>query len=830
MNEQLAFTSWERSPVYDLVRDDRLEGGRLVGQLQLTLRDQRGPDVATGGMPFHVASARDVGSLAARAVLRTAPAALARDAETTKLVHVEFGEADFPWRYTPRRAVGSILPPWLVLLVGSREELSIDADLVKIAEPGVLRDHPLAQSHLWAHVQDDTVTRLSRIVSPRRLAPQTEYLAVLVPAFDDDGAPSWDLAVGHQPAALRALYSWRFWTADAGDFETLAFAIMPRSVPGLGRAPLAYRRGVLDAALEVQGAITSLSARPEGPVEASARQDLQSFVADVDALAATEPLGRAILGMPAYGRPWVAEPAAALWSATLNGDPRDRGVAGLGSWMGREAQQELVDASVTQLGAIDMAGHLVGELAFGLEMSRSLWARRLPQEPARQVHLLSPIMRRLAATNGTALAAITGPASPLEPALFSSAARRILRRGSAQTRHTLAGFVGRRELVDAANTCPVNLETPPSGLPNGDELARALALPALDDLRRLGARRDPEPGDLRIDVSDLLGVIAALPRSGRSECVAPDLARVASIVTAALDPHGQTPPAVRRVRSRISGLDLSTLAPPEVLVSLDFPSWTLLRDRSKEWLLPGIGRLPKDSVVAMQTNPRFIDAYLVGLNTQLLSELHWRGLAVDPRSTPLKMFWGHVDFESQKREADIQAFTDWDPESELGALDHQVRHPGDLTGKRDLVIVFRTDLFRRYPHTMVYLVKPLPDVDTALRSTPNFAFTPATRGARVHLGPIFQGAIERDVVFFAFDVDPDTLDQYWLVLDEPPSELRFRGVHDDGSAKSGTTPNLGGVPPASPALHAAAFAERLIDHPTRVAVDGAYLEGLGLRL
>lgn len=830
MNEQLAFTSWQRSAIYDLVPDGRLEAGRLVGKLELTLHDTRGPDVATGSVPFHIASARDVASLAARAIKRTAPAALAHDVETTKLVHVDFNEPDFPWRYTPRKAAGDVLAPWLVLLVGTSAELSIVGAQVKVGEPGVLRDHPLDQSHRWAHLQDDGTTRLSRIVSPRRLAPQTEYLAVLVPAYDDAGAPAWDLPAGRQPAALAMLHAWRFWTGEAGDFETLAFAILPRSVPGLGRAPLAYRRSALDAALEVQGAITGLGARLDGPAEAAARADVQAFKAAVDALAATEPLGREVVGMPTYGRPWIGEAADAAWSRALNADPRDRGVAGLGLWMGRDAQQELVDACVTQLGAIGLATHLVGQLAFGIALAGSLWSRRLPAEPVRQLHLLAPLMRRLAATNGTAMDAMTGPASPLVSALFSTAARRMLRRGSAQTRHTVAGFIGRRELIDAANVCPIDDGRAPVGLPDGDALARALDLPRIRDRQAMGQRRDPPHGTIRVDPSDLLNAIDAWPLAERRRCVAPDLARIAAVVTAAVDPRGANAPSVRRVRSRIGGLDLGTLVPPRVPVGLDFATWSLLRDRAKEWLLPGIGRLPKDSVVAMQTNPRFIDGYLVGLNTQLLGELHWRGLAVDPRSTPLKMFWGHVDFESGRREAEIRAIVDWGATTELGALQHQVLHPGDSGGKRDLVIVFRTDLFRRYPHTVVYLAKPVPDADTALKATPDFAFTAATRGNRVHLGPIFQGAIERDVVFFAFDVDPDTLDKYWLVLDEPPSELRFRGVASNGTPHAGTTPVANGVPAAAADPHAAAFAQRLIDRPTRVAIDGAHLESLGLRL
>lgn len=899
--QRLRFTSWRRSPIYDLVPNELLTDGRLVGALPLTLRDAYSPDVATETVPFHIVAPRDIAGLVPRSIIRTAPAALAHDVEMTKFVHVDFADPDFPWRYTPRKANGEQLFPWLAILVGSATELELVGATVKILKPTVFTGYDLTRSFLWAHVQDDGHRPMSRLISPSVLRPETEYLAALVPAFDDGGQFAWDLAGGRIPAALPLFHAWRFWTAEEGDFETLALKIMPVQVPGLGRAPLAYRRGPVAVDLEVRGAITSLGGDPDGADEATARSDLQNYKQAVDALAAEDPLGRAVIGMPSYGRPWIDDLDGTVWASSLNRDPRYRGTAGLGLWMGIEGQQELVDAAVQQLGALRLAGHLVASLAFGLLAAQSLWNRRLPAEPSRQVHLFSPLMRRMRAKNGNALDAITGPTSPLEGSIFSSAARRLLRRGAAWTRHTQNGFVGRGEMVDLANRCPPSPEKSLPGLPHVDDLGRALGLPPLEDRaaldlrpigpnvkaaierligttinfadpRFLGALREltdaigsdhgpcerhilylndhhgeiatrdlltaaarrcvlangwapvrdvPPIEDRQVDARDLRDFVGGLLRdSGPPPCAPPDLGRVAAIVGTAINPNGPKPPALRRVQSRIRGVDIGTLTPPEMPVGMDFPTWTLLRDHSKEWIIPGAERLPKDSVVAMQTNPTFVDAYLAGLNKQLLDELHWRNVPVDRRSTPLLMFWGHVNFETGRREAEIRPFTQWGASTDLGAPDHQVLHPGDASGKQDLVIVFRTDLFWRYPATLVYLVKrrPIPDPDSDLKATPVFEFTAATRDDRVFLGPIFQGALARDLVFFAFDIDPQDLDRYSVMLDEPPSELRFRPRDKDGNLLGENAP------------HGAAFAKATIDRKTRVAIDGPYLEALGLRL
>jgi hypothetical protein len=656
-----------------------------------------------------------------------------------------------------------------------------------------------------------------------------------VPAFDADGQSSWDLGAGRNATALPLFYSWQFSTGEEGDFETLATLIEPRQVANLGLAPLTYRRDDVQELLHVRGAITSLGSDPDGEPEATARADLTQFRHDVEALSALDPLGRSVVSLARYGRPWVDDLDATVWTKTLNTDPRFRGTSGLGSWMGIEFQQALVDAAVSQLGAAPMAVKLVGDLAAGILCARSLWERRLPAEASRQVYLFSPLMRRMRTPAGTALQSITGNTSPLEHALFSTAARRMLRRGSALTRHSQDGFIGRKELLESANECPPSPPRTLPGLPHADALSELLGQPPVD------RRDDPRPRHgavnpfrIDLDIQQLRNELATrLPHPPRPRCAAPDLDVIAARLRDVLDPHSPDAPAVRRVAGRIKGLAIASLEPPEVPLELNFPTWSLLRERARDWLVPGIDHLVKHSVVALQTNPKFNDAYLVGINSQFINELHWRRLPIDRRSTPLKMFWGHINFDTGEPEAEIKPFPSWPTASELGDVSHQVLHPGDTVGQRDLVILFRSDLFRRYPSTLVYLVR-IPaasgSLDDALKATPDFHYTAATRDTRPFIGPMFQGAIASDLVFFAFDVDPDTLDQFWLVLDEPPSERRFRGVNNVGTAYAGTTPSAGGVPPFTPTSHAANFAKIVIDEHTRVAVSGPELKLNGLHL
>ena len=136
------------------------------------------------------------------------------------------------------------------------------------------------------------------------------------------------------------------------------------------------------------------------------------------------------------------------------------------------------------------------------------------------------------------------------------------------------------------------------------------------------------------------------------------------------------------------------------------------------------------------------------------------------------------------------------------------------------MIAFRSDLFRRYPSTLVYLVKPadVDDIDALLKSPPQLDMPDGVpeagiepwRKNRKFFGPIFAGTLTPELTFFAFDVTPSDLDQYWLVLDEPPAELRFR--NDQPLVKT----------------NAATLAQSTLDQPTRVAISGQALEQQGL--
>jgi len=955
MVNELKYTAYMRSSLYELAVKP---GPRMTGRLPLLLHDTTGQQ-AQGGAPFTLMAAADIAGLKPGAIKHMAPSPGSRDAETTKYVHIDFFEPDLPWRYTPELADGAgRVRPWLALVVGPANLVIVKGNVVNV-DKRVLADHKLADSQAWAHVQEGQYNdeplpvTIARLLSPARLQAQCEYVAVLVPAFNDRGVDMWradgtpDFGA---PGVLPAFHSWRFSTGEEGDFETLAEALHIPPAGDAGKAKLHYRRDVvgLEATLEVRGAITSLQEPQPPPAEV-----IRAIQDDVDVLNDDIPDA---LGMPHYGRPWVPDPdnLATGWPDDLNDDPRHRGVGGLGVWMGVEGQEALMSAAVQQAGALREAGRMINHLALGLMAAGGLWQRRLSVDESERLRVLGPLLGRMpTAGGGLALDQVTGPTSPLSRAFFSGAAQRLLRDRSAATRHVVGanGGLSRAEALAAANTPEPAAEAQADGLPHLLTILTTLGEPSLeellrqdevwlgeimelatkvirracqiyrpkrDELRRVGQEDEIPPLRQDVAVNDLFNVLIG-ELSGRLQavqlsCEAPMLIQEAAaaitsaafpqpfewvleeegvtqgfieslelelrrclmdrqcqdllppnleidrdkfcddildifrrpprpeqrpintgvlvgVLNKALDPRGAQAPARVRICRRIEGIDCTRLTRPEFPLRLDFPVWTLLNQYDKEWLLPGASQLEKDSITALQTNPTFIDAFMVGINSQFMNEMRWRDLAVDRSITPLRMFWGQVNYATGRRQADIEPLGEWakDTPQPLGALAHQSIQPDDpanTTGSR-LVIAFQSALFRRYPGTLVYLVKrpaQLPHEsdkeysdrqDALLERKPDLTMLPgdaspeavlAWRQSRQFFGPILAASIMPDLHFFGFDITPSKLDEYWLMLAEPPAELRFRNDRIEDKTNS------------------ALFADSTLDQETRVAISGQYLE------
>jgi hypothetical protein len=263
------------------------------------------------------------------------------------------------------------------------------------------------------------------------------------------------------------------------------------------------------------------------------------------------------------------------------------------------------------------------------------------------------------------------------------------------------------------------------------------------------------------------------------------------------------------------------LQPLSIAPQFPQPMYSALSDLSSAWMVPGVDKMPANSAVLLQANPRFVEAFMVGLNEAFAGELLWREFPVGRSQTYFRNFWGGPTL-------DIQPIDTFDPNGTLG--DHTADH---ATGG-NLVLLIRADLFRRYPNTVVSAVNATWD------------------GTRRRLGdtrkwPLFRGAIGADLNFFGFDIadpqgpDPPTANNagWYFVLEEHVAEPRF-GLEPETSPAGSSwndlrwsdLPDRPFLDPASgPAPRegvawgesAAAMAFILMRRPRRVAMHGRAL-------
>ena len=284
--------------------------------------------------------------------------------------------------------------------------------------------------------------------------------------------------------------------------------------------------------------------------------------------------------------------------------------------------------------------------------------------------------------------------------------------------------------------------------------------------------RDHLAGALAEVPEEVIGALATAARPV-TRCIPlepPAWEGVTTAVVKAVDPTEPRPVAVDMVLGGITGLREPLLAAPDFAPELDIPFWSFLKENAPDWLVPGGGAVPLDRVMALVTNPGFVDAFLVGANQQSLAELRRRNVAVTSGWTPLRRFWEH--FDDTGPATDIEPIVDlltapppgsprWDEGSPLGDDSHQ-----QSDRPAQLIVLLHTELFRRYPTTQVYLVAN-PGGETTW-GTPPPVDDPAT-----HVRPVLSGTLDPELVFFGFPRTAEQGRSHWLVLEEPPPGYRF---------------------------------------------------------
>ncbi len=375
---QYTFLPWVRSGVGAVVTPPAT-GLRATMSIAVPVQAAGLADL-TAGTTVQVRGPGDVLGLDERQVIRRYPMPGAVAAEDSFLAHVELDRPVLPWLFSPVAPAGDRLTPWIALVVlaqGRYQLQSGDQGRPDHVDTFLGELQPTDDAWAWAHAQligpadtgpsiDDRLTpayaaaNLARLVCPRKLEQDTQYLACVVPLWNAGVAtglglpapPALDLA-WHRVAdgsdadtaiSLPVYTSWRFGVGQHGDFGSLAAKLLgvqapwqvgrrltDTSEPGGGLPPLAVDD--LGALQTIKGPLFS----PNGPSAASAdAKEAAAAIAETAVWPSSETEAlRALINEP--------DQRAATTAARRPGPPPHRGSGDLrpvpgGSGKGRHQQ------------------------------------------------------------------------------------------------------------------------------------------------------------------------------------------------------------------------------------------------------------------------------------------------------------------------------------------------------------------------------------------------------------------------------------------------------------------------------------------------------------
>jgi hypothetical protein len=196
--------------------------------------------------------------------------------------------------------------------------------------------------------------------------------------------------------------------------------------------------------------------------------------------------------------------------------------------------------------------------------------------------------------------------------------------------------------------------------------------------------------------------------------------------------------------------------------------------------LVGAAGVLDDSICRVRVNPRFIEAYLVGLNHEMSRELLWRGFPSDGRGSYFRRFWDGRD---------------------VGPLALWQKHLGQNVADDPLVLLVRGELVRRYPRVVAFAQQG--HVDSG-------RFVPS--GDRQY--PTIRALAGEDLLAVGFSIPQSQAINWFFGLEEQLTEPRFALAAPPAGAQVRAA-DLG--LPAN--AHAADFAAKVLRRPMRVMID-----------
>jgi hypothetical protein len=230
---------------------------------------------------------------------------------------------------------------------------------------------------------------------------------------------------------------------------------------------------------------------------------------------------------------------------------------------------------------------------------------------------------------------------------------------------------------------------------------------------------------------------------------------------------------------------------------IDLPMYEPLKQLSSELFLPNVQLIENNSITLLETNQKFIESYMVGLNHEFARELLWREYPTDQRGSYFRQFWDVSSFLAdaagdvealRERLQDIPELHRWATTSALGDHDHREAQ-GDK--EEEVVLAIRGELLKKYPTAVIYAHRAdwertggVIDKSRPRKLAPLMEEQALNPPMNIMRTPLYEAKVDPDIYFFGFDLTAERArggqvvngeeDPGWFfVIKERPGEPRF---------------------------------------------------------
>lgn len=560
---------------------------------------------------------------------------------------------------------------------------------------------------------------------------------------------------------------------------------------------------------------------------------------------------------PLYGR-WHAlvdrlltDPSNNNWIHELNLDPRFRVTAGFGTKIIQDNQEEYMNAAWEQVGDVLKANNLIRFAQFSSEIMWQWYTLQFQplalQQPEKLILFSAPLLKRVLINRVTAFMQLKRSIIP--QAVVSTQIRKLLRPRSRLVKKL---FVDNEKItpttllsrLNLQEISPAPLKTTPIALELEEKLAQFskcfnpefLTPEAVDHapqnpefrLTDADGRFKPEgqpdkfaEKKFKVALKEMYAATIAATKAAYEPPKEPlDMSILISGLVDKLHPYQTIPQMVLDkilLPTQLQG-QLTAEKFDEVMhyPVFEIPMYKPLADLSSEYFLPNINLIDPNSIILLETNQKFIESYMVGLNHEMSRELLWREYPSDLRGSYFRQFWDVRSYLPEKDEnlaqlkekfKDIPELHRWSLISKLGEHDNREAQSDPNAATEEVVLVIRGELLKKYPTAVIYAQKAEwhrkqdGSIDFAkprhlVTITDEEAANPPKTKLKT---PLYSAKVEPDIYFFGFDLTCDDAKGvpnveaepgWFFVLKERAGEARF-GLDIEGKTTKLTWNDLG---------------------------------------